>query len=341
MWLNAKSTSSASSCRFAHRRFLQLFVGLVFVVVASWIAPFRTVTDEASADARNRKNESSSVRKWGQGVVSDGNDKGRCEMKADQRETLRLVDQLRSEQRTLPSPIINLGMPKMGSSSLHEFFKCSGTYNSSHYTCGPRPRGEGKRGPGLRCGTCMERAWKKGLPLLKSCGGASNEFKNGYTAFMQMDYNTPGKTCFYPQMSALNAIHKEYPNATFVLISRPLDDWIRSLDDWHGYRNRLVNCNLPGLPVGVGHDNDDLKQWVCHHQANVRKFVQAHPSHALVELNLYETTQNDRIMSQLFLNEGHSATSNDEANTDGAGCFGHANKNHKKKKNVTREESAT
>ena len=35
---------------------------------------------------------------------------------------------------TLPFPVINLGFPKMGTSSLHAFFGCAG-YRSMHYRC--------------------------------------------------------------------------------------------------------------------------------------------------------------------------------------------------------------
>jgi hypothetical protein len=50
-----------------------------------------------------------------------------------------------SESKAL-SPFINLGMPKMGSTSLHKYFRCGG-FKSSHYMCGNK-----------MCAVCMKNA---------------------------------------------------------------------------------------------------------------------------------------------------------------------------------------
>lgn len=108
------------------------------------------------------------------------------------------------ENEYLPGPFINVGMPKMGSTSLQNYF-CCGNYTSSHWECG--------KGKGL-CADCMKNAVLSGSPPLKSCGN--------FDAFMQMDRDT-----FFPQVELLQQIHEESPNATFLLMFRNMTEWYR------------------------------------------------------------------------------------------------------------------
>ena len=59
----------------------------------------------------------------------------------------------------------------------------------------------------------------------------------------------------------------------------------------------------------------EMALWHCGHVTHIRKFVAAHPTHSLIELDLYDTNQNAKIMSTLF-------------NTKKS-CWGHSNE-HKK-----------
>ena len=127
----------------------------------------------------------------------------------------------------LPGPFINVGMPKMGSTSLHkvklsehhyllitcslpilwsyEQYFCCGNYTSSHWECG--------KGKGL-CADCMKKAVASGSHPLKSCGN--------FQSFMQMD-----KDSFFPQIELPKKIHEESPNATFILMFRDMSAWYR------------------------------------------------------------------------------------------------------------------
>lgn len=139
----------------------------------------------------------------------------------------------------LHGTFINVGMPKMGSTSLHKVsyannhmehtsvsfdrfddilnyntlscyvilpqYFCCGNHTSSHWECG--------KGKGL-CADCMKNAAASGLKPLESCGN--------FQAFMQMD-----KDSFFPQIELLEQIHNESPNATFLLMFRNTSDWFR------------------------------------------------------------------------------------------------------------------
>ena len=176
----------------------------------------------------------------------------------------------------LELPIINLGLPKSGSTSLRDFFAC-GKLNASHFKC--------EKGP---CGMCAHKNIEAGRPPLEGCGN--------YDVFAQLDWAPIGlpipkdAPCFFPQLSALKELHKQHPKATFVLPTRPPMHWIASVDGWkHGsYRMRqvLAKCRLPGMPAGRGPDDAELAAFYVRHSREVRKFVEDHPSHKLIEFDL-------------------------------------------------------
>lgn len=61
----------------------------------------------------------------------------------------------------LSPPFINLGFPKIGSSSIHSFFACAG-YRAMHYRC----RAE------YTCAECVRKSVTEGLPPFAKCGKA-------------------------------------------------------------------------------------------------------------------------------------------------------------------------
>lgn len=212
---------------------------------------------------------------------------------------------------TFSKPVLNLGMPKVGSTSLMQFFRCSG-WKASHWAT-------------IRhgiLGACFQKAVNKGQPLLQSCDSwyhpkyYQEKPKNGDNrteAVLQLDYTLVNGTCRFPQVQDLDKLHQEAPNATFVLMFRPINDWFVSMRDWRppnplmkvngtylSFLDRMVDCDLPGLPAGYGSSLEEMQQFWCGHVRRVRALVDKYPSHKLVELNLYDTQKNAEIMAQLF-----------------------------------------
>uniref|UniRef100_A0A7S2YTJ5 Uncharacterized protein n=1 Tax=Entomoneis paludosa TaxID=265537 RepID=A0A7S2YTJ5_9STRA len=217
-------------------------------------------------------------------------------------------------------------MNKMGSTSLNVFMKCSKQFNTTHYGCGPLTLAENSKKERytratVPCGKCIHEALqdrvKKHAPLA-ACGGVSDSNPTGFNSFMQLDYNRGEDECIFPQMTALEEIHREYPHATLILLSRPLNDWINSVNHWQDLRQRFIDCNYEDLPTGKGRNPFQLQSWVCNHIARVRQFVKDHPTHALIELNLYDTKQADYYLSRLLLGA-----------SQGTKCFGKANQGDK------------
>jgi len=219
--------------------------------------------------------------------------------------TRALADQVVQGDMILSKPVFNVGMPKCGSTTALKFFNCAG-WNASHSQDGKRVREMFKNGD--------ENAIRNWLS------------RNGTEAHMQMDNNYG--TCFYPQIQLLDEIHREYPDATFLLNFRPVQDWVASAQNWKGLATeRWGGCRIPGLQcTGESQGEltclpENLHRWWCGHVQHVRQFVKWYPSHKLVELDLYNGDESSALMSKLFA-----------ANSS---CWGHANANDKT--NVAKE----
>mmetsp|Transcript_25676 Transcript_25676/g.54240 ORF Transcript_25676/g.54240 Transcript_25676/m.54240 type:complete len:234 (-) Transcript_25676:621-1322(-) len=152
----------------------------------------------------------------------------------------------------LPLPVLNMGMPKCGSTTIYSYFDCIGL-RASHWR---------KHTYDFE-GLCMRDAVNAGLPPIATCA-------SGTDAIMQMDVEFPfdwvpkqknpyklskyRDECFFPQLSLLEEIHEEAPNATFVINFRPVADWVKSIQNWGNLMGRFQACNLPNLPIGSPKD---------------------------------------------------------------------------------------
>jgi hypothetical protein len=190
----------------------------------------------------------------------------------------------------LQFPILNLGMPKGGSTTLQAFFNCAG-WNTGHN----------------QEGGCMERSLRAGKPPIAGC-----RLTKGKQALLQLDVQIPPQ-CFFPQISFLDEIHQEKPHATFVMNFRPVDDWIRSARAWNGgLANRWGRpdfiSKIPGLVKDQGREEikgealtqQEIRNWLCGHVKHVREFVKQYPTHKLIELDLYDTEGSSKVMASLF-----------------------------------------
>jgi hypothetical protein len=222
-------------------------------------------------------------------------------------------------------PIMNLGMPKMGSTTLAAFFQCVGLKGSHQYL-----RDEINNSKKLEA-ICFRDAARLGLPPLQQCA-PNEEF------LMQMDaeypfgygqetgYSTKWRDeCFFPQLELLEVFHEEVPEATFVLNFRPIRDWIKSMKNWNAMVLRFSKCNFPNMPRGIPKDvrrpDYDLALFWCSHVLHARHFVQEFPSHILIELDLYDSNTSATVLSSLFPNHIEAAAAEEEES-----CWGHANK---------------
>jgi len=185
-----------------------------------------------------------------------------------------------SSLRLLPTPILLVGLPKTGTSTIHTFFERSG-YHSCHYKCAND----------LYCGLCIRVAVEKGIPPLRTCGG--------YVVWAQMDIESLSH-CHFPQIVNLEALHQEAPNATMVLSLRNMTRWVRSVKHWVGGDQRSMAARLTKCSYGPeSKGEEDLIKWHHNHIQRIRDFVAKYPSHRLVEINI-EDPRAGQIMERHF-----------------------------------------
>jgi hypothetical protein len=205
-----------------------------------------------------------------------------------------------------PKPWVHLGLPKSGTTSLEHFWKCGGL-DVSHCTCKVTNdflinevfHGLGgdlsNRRERKLCAECMQAAKENNLPILQSCGNSS--------AYAQMD-NGGIRSCFWPQLSALDEIHQDSPNATFVFMFRNVDSWIQSFmlfrnGEMHREFKKCKNILYTKTKKKGSSSKDRLKQFMCDVVNHARNFVAAHPSHQLLEIDL-DNPETGTIVSKLF-----------------------------------------
>ena len=255
----------------------------------------------------------------------------------------------------LPLPILNMGMPKTGSTSLYEYFNCIGI-KTTHWNINNINEYEG---------ICMRNAAHQLSSPLETCAPKID-------ALMQMDIASPLGTafikspiptykekdeCFFPQLSLLNEIHNEKPSSTFIINFRPINDWIKSVSGWGDMLYRFSQCNLPNLPYNVpshilvnqmtntttnNNDNNNntaataaaakvivnqiMIQFFCSHVIHLRNFVNQYPSHTLIELDLYDTDQTSYVLNTLFPQQQQQQQRQQQTKRKRKVCWEQANK---------------
>ena len=118
-----------------------------------------------------------------------------------------------------------------------------------------------------------------------------------------------------PQHFSLDVLHRDYPNATYILPLRTPLDWAKSVFNWFDMRGRVISeyvafnqsIKRPGKAGAI----DFLARIYHEHNDFIRDFVRRHPTHALVEVNLTDPAAGE-IMATAF---GFDAE-----------CWGHHNK---------------
>ena len=182
------------------------------------------------------------------------------------------------------APILVVGLPKSGTSSLKVYLECGG-YRTSHNRCPGATPVDGSDS----CGVKIKDNIASGRPAMQDTGD--------YDAYTQIDvweplqHNMRSKYkdlwCWIPQIEALDELHKSNPYATWILNTRNASHWVSSLDHYASGRVRwlISKCNITGLPPAQ-HSNEELEAFYEQHSANIRTFVAQHPMHSLVEFDV-------------------------------------------------------
>jgi hypothetical protein len=199
----------------------------------------------------------------------------------------------------LQKPYLNLGLPKMGTSSIHNFFECGGL-TSVHFRCNRVDS----------CARCMKHSVEAGGLPLDLCEMPPKEID----VYAQMDDGTQ----YFPQIELLDELVAGYPKATLFLMFRSTEKWYNSLQKWPPRKNgphmtdKLRDANITGFPSGVGKTVDEFADWYCKHVERVRDIVARNPSLTLVEVDIEDSTIAKRMSEMFEIDES---------------CWGHSNAN--------------
>lgn len=186
----------------------------------------------------------------------------------------------------LPKPWINLGFPKIGTTSLNAFFGKCGGYKSWHYVCGKR-----KDGRPMSCAQCVQDSVQKRLAPLANCADGDS--------WTQLDNGR-----LFPQIEYLEQILEGYPQATFILMFRGMEKWYNSMFNWPPDRKkyprlteRLLKLNITGLSADKGDVISTFSDWYCGHIQRVRDMISKYPNHTLVEIDIEDPSTGEYLES--------------------------------------------
>ena len=139
--------------------------------------------------------------------------------------------------------VLELGLFKTGTTAIADFFRCNG-WATSHNVC--KARGN-ETTACVRCmGQFLEAAAWAGIGRGPTNGGVfatAGDVDLGptfrrlcgpYDVFAELGHLT-ATTCFLPQVEHLRTLVRVLPNACFVLNTRELGGWMRSVSSWVGH----------------------------------------------------------------------------------------------------------
>lgn len=196
--------------------------------------------------------------------------------------------------------LLNVGLPKSGSTSLTAFLRCAFPEwkgKITHQICDHAATGRR-----VTCGECLMHNIKRNLPPLQGCGD--------FNAIAQLD-STPfydPLACIFPQVNYLQMLADAYPNAIFTMPLRPSQAWESSVGRWNprpgdpdvDFDRRVRLCNLPYLPITW---NRSLAEMYDLHTAYIRGFFSLRPHLKLVEFNITSPSAGVDLASGLGISE--------------------------------------
>ena len=154
--------------------------------------------------------------------------------------------------------VINLGLPKSGTTTLGVALKESGLKVADWRI--RRGQTENREIAGNFVGRVLYRGYfKTGDPL---------HYMDEFDAFTEISVASRGHN-EWPQTDwgLLSAIIDHHPGAKFLYSSRSADKLVDSMLRWSNLgRRRLPKNPVPGLPAGYGFEYDELVRWVEGHR---------------------------------------------------------------------------
>ncbi|WP_238367329.1 sulfotransferase [Mesobacterium pallidum] len=155
--------------------------------------------------------------------------------------------------------VINLGLPKTGTTTLATALRRAGLKTAEHKIFAAQTSREEIHGA-LVAQLMYLGLFNEGDPL---------HWMPEFAGFAEISV-ARNDGSIWPQMdwAIISAIGDRHPSARFVATRRPTPEVVASMNNWYGLGSkRLPNLDVPGLPRGFGSDDAHKARWIDGHYA--------------------------------------------------------------------------
>lgn len=173
--------------------------------------------------------------------------------------------------------LINLGLPKSGTTTLHNALTRAGL-KSAHWALENAQGNYDTQSLGNYIGYRIYRDYLAGLDPFADL--------TEFDALTQMDMVSDSYS-FWPQFdhALLQEVRRRHPDCLFVLLTRDPAKLLKSLDHWYDLRRRIALRGAPGLPAPFAQDDAAVMNWISGHFENVRTWFWDDPLFLDVDLD--------------------------------------------------------
>lgn len=156
--------------------------------------------------------------------------------------------------------VLNLGLPKSGTTTLHTALNKAGL-KSAHWEV--KPRRWNRLAQTQYVGVSIYKNYLDGRDPLAGLAG--------FDAVTQADLIVPPLS-LWPQMdrSLLYRIREFHPDCLFLLLTRNPAQVADSIARWGDLHRRLVQMGAPGLGSKMAGSKSGLRDWISQHNAQIR-----------------------------------------------------------------------
>lgn len=185
--------------------------------------------------------------------------------------------------------VVNLGLPKSGTTTLARAFKRAGYRVADHRV--RDPQGE----PGKQRLVFVAELLYRGYFET----GDPAALLPGFTAVSEMSM-LRGKRSLWPQMdfALLEAVRRKNPGLKFVASRRDAAALSASMMAWNNLgTTRLPSRDIPGLPAGYGVSNAEQERWIDGHYDSLLHWFRDDPDY--LELDIAAPDARERLSSHL------------------------------------------
>ncbi|MEH6644250.1 sulfotransferase [Sulfitobacter sp.] len=185
--------------------------------------------------------------------------------------------------------VVNLGLPKTGTTSLARALKIAGFRVADH-----RIRPRQTETPALKDAFVADLLYKGYFQ-----SGNPAELFEDFTALTELSCLRKGKS-LWPQMdfALIDAIRTHHPEVRFLASRRDSWDVSQSMLAWSDLgTDRLPASDIPGLPEGYGETTRERIQWIDGHYAHLSAIFAGDP--AYLEYNVTDTGAHEAVADHL------------------------------------------